>query len=72
MSLISDIFGITPVPIAHTGSIDMGCSYTLTGHSERRSYYAETPEIVAEKTRAAIMHSLTPVICIGETNTAAI
>lgn len=47
--------------------IDMGCSYTLTGHSERRSYYAETPEIVAEKTRAAIMHSLTPVICIGET-----
>lgn len=58
---------------AYTGEVsvamltDLGCSYTLTGHSERRSYYAETPEIVAKKTKAASSHGITPVICIGET-----
>lgn len=58
---------------AYTGEMsadmlaDMGCSYTLTGHSERRGYYAETPQIVGEKTKAALAHGITPVICIGET-----
>ena len=47
--------------------LDMGCSYTLTGHSERRSYYGETPEIVAKKTAAALRCGITPVVCIGET-----
>lgn len=46
---------------------DCGCSYTLTGHSERRSYYGETPEIVARKTAAALKYQIKPVICIGET-----
>ena len=58
---------------AYTGEVsatmlaDMGCSYALTGHSERRSYYGETPEIVGKKTAAALAHQLTPMICIGET-----
>lgn len=58
---------------AYTGEVsasmltDMGCSYTLTGHSERRSYYGETPEIAAKKTAAALKGHITPILCIGET-----
>lgn len=58
---------------AYTGEVsadmltDMGCTYTLTGHSERRSYYGETLEIVAEKTKTALAHGITPIVCIGET-----
>lgn len=58
---------------AYTGEVsagmllDMGCSYTLTGHSERRRYYGETPDIVARKTKTALKHQITPIVCIGET-----
>ena len=53
--------------VSATMVADMGCTYTLTGHSERRTYYAETPEIVAKKSAAALAHNVTPMICIGET-----
>lgn len=46
---------------------DLGCSLTLTGHSERRTYYGDTSEIVAKKSKAALEHQITPMICIGET-----
>ena len=58
---------------AYTGEVsgamiaDMGCSYTLIGHSERRSYYGDTPELCGKKTLAALKSQLTPVLCIGET-----
>lgn len=44
-----------------------GCAYVLVGHSERRQYFAETDELLFEKTNKAIEHSLTPIFCIGET-----
>ncbi|RWL43050.1 triose-phosphate isomerase, partial [Mesorhizobium sp.] len=37
------------------------------GHSERREHFGETDETVGLKTKAAIRHGLTPLICIGET-----
>ena len=37
------------------------------GHSERRKFFGETNETVGLKTKAAISHGLTPLICIGET-----
>lgn len=46
---------------------DCGCSYAIVGHSERRSYYGETSELVAEKAKAALKNDITPIICIGET-----
>lgn len=58
---------------AYTGEVsaamlaDLGCSYVLAGHSERRNYYGETPEIVARKTAAALRYHIRPVVCIGET-----
>ena len=33
---------------------DFACSYVIVGHSERRAYHAESSELVAQKTLAAI------------------
>jgi triosephosphate isomerase (TIM) len=44
----------------------VGTTYILIGHSERRQLFGETDDIVNAKVHAAIRHSLTPIICIGE------
>ena len=57
---------------AYTGDISgrmlakLGCSYVLTGHSERRQYHGEDDALVNAKVRAALAHELTPVLCVGE------
>ncbi|MDT0184186.1 triose-phosphate isomerase [Microbacterium sp. ARD31] len=58
---------------AFTGEISgaflakLDCRYVIIGHSERRQYHAETDDVVAAKTKAALKHGLVPVICVGET-----
>lgn len=57
---------------AHTGEVtaamlkDVGCSYVIIGHSERRQFYGETDASVNLKTRSAIASGLTAIVCIGE------
>ncbi len=57
---------------AYTGEVngamlmDIGCSYSLVGHSERREYYGDTDAVVASKFLAAQAAGLVPVLCIGE------
>lgn len=57
---------------AYTGEVsvsmllEMGATYCLVGHSERRALFAETDAIVAEKFAAAQSAGLLPVLCIGE------
>jgi triosephosphate isomerase len=57
---------------AFTGEIsvdmlkDIGVGGVLLGHSERRRYFGETDEIVAEKTSRALSRELVPVVCFGE------
>jgi triosephosphate isomerase len=57
---------------AYTGEISatmlakLGCSYVVTGHSERRQYHAETDEIVNAKARQAASAGMTPIVCVGE------
>ncbi|MBE4906977.1 triose-phosphate isomerase [Bacillus luteolus] len=46
---------------------DVGVSYVIIGHSERREMFAETDETVNKKTLAAFQHGLTPIVCCGET-----
>jgi triosephosphate isomerase len=46
---------------------DMGVSYVIIGHSERRAYFAETDETVNKKVVAAFKHGLSPIVCVGET-----
>lgn len=58
---------------AFTGAVaphmltDLGCSYVLLGHSERRSLFHETNLTAAARFNAAIKANLTPIFCVGET-----
>ena len=46
--------------------LDVGCTYALVGHSERRALYGEDDAVVARKFAAALARGLTPVLCVGE------
>jgi len=58
---------------AFTGEIalgmlkEVGVSRVLIGHSERRQYFAESDQVVAEKVSACVQMHIHPIICIGET-----
>ena len=58
---------------AYTGEISpgmltsAGVTHAIIGHSERRQYFAETDETVAQRTVAALAAGLTPIVCVGET-----
>ena len=46
---------------------DLGASMVIIGHSERRTLYGETDDVVLRKTRKALDHGLIAVVCVGET-----
>lgn len=58
---------------AHTGEVSalslaqLGCTYTLIGHSERRTAYNESNEHIPLKASRLLENSITPILCIGET-----
>jgi triosephosphate isomerase len=43
------------------------CSHVILGHSERRAQFGDTDENVNRRVRAALAHSLIPILCVGET-----
>ncbi|ARD42956.1 triose-phosphate isomerase [Colwellia sp. PAMC 21821] len=45
---------------------EVGVSYVIVGHSERRSIYKESSVLVAHKVKAALSAGLKPILCIGE------
>lgn len=47
--------------------VDIGVTHVILGHFERRTYFNETDETVNKKTKAALAHNLTPIVCCGET-----
>lgn len=57
---------------AYTGEVSAamvastGAKYVILGHSERRAYYNETPEILKEKVLLALANGLKVIFCIGE------
>jgi triosephosphate isomerase len=44
----------------------LGCAYVAVGHSERRQYHGENDAVVNAKTKAALRHEITPIVCVGE------
>jgi triosephosphate isomerase (TIM) len=59
---------------AYTGEIapgmlkDIGCTYVIIGHSERRKYFHEEGQDVNLKIKKALMAGLKPIMCVGETD----
>ncbi len=57
----------------HTGDIsaemlaDLGATYVIVGHSERRADHGETDSVVRKKALAARRAGLTAILCLGET-----
>jgi triosephosphate isomerase len=58
---------------AFTGEIasgmlkDIGCTYVILGHSERRKYFHESDEDINLKVKKALAVGLKPILCVGET-----
>ncbi|MDR1891155.1 MAG: triose-phosphate isomerase [Puniceicoccales bacterium] len=58
---------------AYTGEVsaimlrELGVSYVIIGHSERRMYFNEDDNFINRKVKCALGNSLIPVLCIGET-----
>src|SRR5882762_1147826 len=57
---------------AHTGEVtaamlrDVGVTYVIVGHSERRQFYFETDTMVRRKVQAVISADLLAIVCVGE------
>jgi triosephosphate isomerase len=58
---------------AYTGEVSpaflakLKVRYVIAGHSERRELFGETDEVVNAKVLAILRHSMTPILCVGET-----
>jgi len=58
---------------AHTGEVsplmlkDLGISTVILGHSERRTIYGETDELINKKVKLALKHGFEVILCVGET-----
>jgi triosephosphate isomerase len=46
---------------------DAGCRYVIIGHSERRTLFGDTDDLVRRKLASARTHGLQPIVCVGET-----
>lgn len=57
---------------AFTGAVapgmlrDVGCSYVIVGHSERRQIFGENDALINKKLLAALKNDLRPILCVGE------
>src|SRR3990170_4087102 len=73
VALAPPFTALSAVRSAFTGEIsprmlrELGCSFVIIGHSERRRIFGETDEAIAKKILASMGAGLRPILCIGET-----
>ncbi|MGD8907713.1 MAG: triose-phosphate isomerase [Chromatiales bacterium] len=65
--LSAELSGAFTGEVAASMLQDFGCKYVIVGHSERRTYHAESDELVAKKYAVARAAGLVPILCVGET-----
>lgn len=46
---------------------DLGCRFVIVGHSERRTLFSETDEMINKKVLAVARNAMSPILCVGET-----
>lgn len=62
----------TQQPGAHTGDVsaqmlaDLGCTYVIVGHSERRANHRESNQEICQKIAVTINAGMAPIFCVGE------
>ncbi len=65
----AEIFGAFTGEVSATMLEDLGCSYTIVGHSERRTLCGETDGEIAAKAATLLRHGIRPIVCVGESLT---
>ena len=45
---------------------EIGCTYCIVGHSERRQFFGDTNEAVNKKVKALLPSGIVPIVCVGE------
>lgn len=46
---------------------DLGCHWSLVGHSERRALFGDKPTVIVEKIKQLLVQDIRPILCLGET-----
>jgi len=59
--------GAFTAEISSSMLLSVGCKYVILGHSERRTIFNESDEVINKKVKKALVAGLTPIFCIGET-----
>ena len=63
----ADASGARTGDIAAAMLADLGCTYVIVGHSERRADHGESSAAVKAKAKAALAARLIAIVCVGET-----
>jgi triosephosphate isomerase len=66
-SVCAETLGAFTGEVCATMLKDVGCTYLIVGHSERRAIYREDDALVARKFLAGQSNGLVPILCVGET-----
>jgi triosephosphate isomerase (TIM) len=66
-NMYKEVQGAFTGEVSGTMLKDVGVTYVILGHSERRAIFGESDELVGAKVKAAYGYGLVPILCIGET-----